>query len=37
MSQGFQPPLWTVRIYLAMPILWRFWGKQFLVVLRKPS
>lgn len=37
MSQGFQPPLWAVRIYLAMPILWRFWGKQFLVVLRKPS
>jgi len=36
MSQGFQPPLWAVRIYLAMPILWRFFGKQFLVVLRKP-
>jgi len=37
MSQGFQPPLWTVRVYLAMPILWRFFGKQFLVVMRKPS
>jgi len=37
MSQGFQPPLWAVRIYLAMPIFWRFFGKQFLVVLRKPS
>jgi len=37
MSQGFQPPLWAVRVYLAMPILWRFFGKQFLVVLRKPS
>jgi len=36
MSQGFQPPLWAVRIYLAMPIFWRFFGKQFLVVLRKP-
>lgn len=37
MSQGFQPPLWTLRIYLAMPIFWRFFGQQFLVVLRKPS
>lgn len=37
MSQGFQPPLWTIRMYLALPFAWRFFGKQFLVVLRKPS
>lgn len=37
MSQGFQPPLVAVRLYLALPFLWRFFGKQFLVVLRKPS
>ena len=37
MSQGFQPPLLAVRLYLAMPFFWRFFGKQFLVVLRKPS
>ena len=35
MSQGFQPPLWTLRLYLALPFLWRFFGKQFLVVRRK--
>lgn len=35
MSQGFQPPLWTIRLYLALPFLWRFFGKQFLVVMRK--
>lgn len=37
MSQGFQPSLVAVRIYLALPFLWRFFGKQFLVVLRKPA
>jgi SAM-dependent methyltransferase len=37
MSQGFQPPLWAVRVYLALPFLWRFFGKQFLVVLKKPA
>lgn len=37
MSQGFQPPFWAISIYLAMPMLWPLWGKQFLVVLRKPS
>lgn len=35
MSQGFQPPLWMVRLYLALPFLWRFFGKQFLVVIKK--
>ena len=35
MSQGFQPPLWTLKLYLAFPFLWSFFGKQFLVVMRK--
>jgi len=35
MSQGFKPPLWTLKLYLALPFLWRFLGKQFLVVMRK--
>jgi SAM-dependent methyltransferase len=35
MSQGLQPPLWAVRMYLACPWAWRFLGKQFLVVMRK--
>lgn len=29
--------VWVIRIYLALPFLWRFFGKQFLVVLKKPS
>ena len=37
MSTGFQPPPWTIRIYLALPFLWRFLGKQFLVILKKPQ
>ena len=36
MSTGLQPPVLAIRIYLALPLLWRFLGKQFLVVLRKP-
>ena len=36
MSQGFAPPLWAVRLYARLPCLWRFFGKQFIVVLRKP-
>ena len=35
MSTGRQYPAWTLRFYLAAPFLWRFWGKQFLVVGRK--
>jgi SAM-dependent methyltransferase len=32
MSSRFRPPLWTLRAYLALPWLWRFFGGQFLVV-----
>ncbi len=35
MSQGGQPPLWTLRLYLRLPQVWRFFGKQFLVVAAK--
>lgn len=35
MSGGRQYPIWTLRLYLALPMAWRFWGKQFLVVGRK--
>lgn len=32
-----QYPLWVVRLYLAMPWSWRIFGRQFLVVARKPK
>jgi SAM-dependent methyltransferase len=35
MSQGTEYPLWTLKLYLAMPFVWPFFGKQFLVVARK--
>lgn len=35
MSQGFQPPLLALKMYLLVPWSWRFFGRQFLVVLRK--
>lgn len=37
MSQGRTYPLWMLKTYLAMPWAWRFFGKQFLVVARKPK
>jgi SAM-dependent methyltransferase len=30
-------PLFLVSVYLRVPVLWRFWGKQFLVVVEKPA
>ncbi|WP_417385596.1 class I SAM-dependent methyltransferase [Gimesia sp.] len=35
MSQGSTPPLFLLRLYLKFSFLWRFAGKQFLVVGRK--
>lgn len=35
MSDGKQAPLWCVSLYLRLPFLWRFFGKQFLVIARK--
>jgi len=37
MSQGFQPPTCLIRWYLRLPLLWRVFGKQFLVVASKPA
>lgn len=36
MSLGYQPSLWKVRLFLKFPILWRFFGRQFLVIGQKP-
>lgn len=36
MSHGRQYPLWVLRLYLAMPLIWPIFGKQFLVVGQKP-
>ena len=35
MSQGFQPPIWSLRLYLKLRFLWVVFGRQFLVVARK--
>lgn len=35
MSQGFRPPASALHLYLKLPLLWRFLGKQFLVISRK--
>lgn len=32
MSRGFQPPIWALRLYLRLPILWKLLGRQFLVI-----
>lgn len=37
MSVGRTYPLPLLRLYLAMPVAWRIFGKQFLVVARKPG
>ena len=37
MSQGSTPPLWMLRLYLHFPLLWKWKGKQFLVVAVKPE
>lgn len=36
MSDGRQYPMWTLRLYLVMPLIWPMFGKQFLVVGQKP-
>jgi SAM-dependent methyltransferase len=36
MSRERNPPLWTLRLYLRLPFVWPLFGKQFLVVGRKP-
>lgn len=36
MSRERNPPLWTLTLYLRLPFVWPLFGKQFLVVARKP-
>jgi SAM-dependent methyltransferase len=36
MTTGFRWPLWTVWLYLKLPFLWRWHGKQFLLIAVKP-
>ncbi len=36
MSQGSQPPLWMLRLFLRVPLLWKIAGRQFLVIGQKP-
>jgi SAM-dependent methyltransferase len=36
MSRRRNPPLWTLQLYLMLPFVWPIFGKQFLVVARKP-
>jgi SAM-dependent methyltransferase len=35
MSDGREYPTWMLRLYLKMPFVWSFFGKQFLVVAEK--
>lgn len=35
MSQGWTPPVWMLRCYLRLPVVWPLIGKQFLVVAEK--
>jgi SAM-dependent methyltransferase len=35
MAHGWRPPVGLVRIYLSLPFLWKFFGRQFLVVAQK--
>jgi SAM-dependent methyltransferase len=36
MSMGSQPAIWKVSLFLKLPFVWKFFGRQFLVVGRKP-
>lgn len=37
MANGRRYPAWVLRAYLRMPLLWKLFGKQFLIVSRKPA
>ncbi|MEO7934286.1 MAG: class I SAM-dependent methyltransferase [Chthoniobacterales bacterium] len=37
MARGWQPPLAFVALFLKLPFLWKWFGRQFLVVARKPA
>lgn len=37
MARGVQYPIFFLRLYLKIPLAWRFWGKQFFLVAQKPK
>ena len=37
MSRGIRYPVWMLKLYLALPAMWPWFGRQFLVIGRKPS
>ncbi len=37
MSGKRESPIWMVRLYLSLPLAWRLFGKQFLIVAQKPA
>jgi len=37
MSNDKNPPLFTVQLYLKLPFIWPLFGKQFLIIAKKPS
>jgi SAM-dependent methyltransferase len=37
MSLGHRPSPWKLRLFLKLPFLWRIFGRQFLVIGRKPE
>lgn len=37
MADGRQYPAWVLRSYLRIPFAWRLFGKQFLLIARKPA
>jgi SAM-dependent methyltransferase len=37
MARGIQYPILCLKMYLKIPLAWRFWGKQFFLVARKPK
>jgi len=37
MARGIQYPILFVKLYLKIPLAWRFWGKQFFLVAQKPK
>ena len=36
MSDGKEHPIWGLRAYLSLPVAWRIFGRQFLVIASKP-
>jgi SAM-dependent methyltransferase len=37
MADGRRYPAWVLQAYLGVPLFWKFFGRQFLIVARKPS